>query len=135
MTPAKIMVVDNLEDQLFLARTVFESQGYTIVTCANADCALKHLAENKDIDLILSDINMPDKDGFDFIKEVRQNADWRSIPFVFLTASYWTDAVRREGLSLGATKFIFRPVEPRALVTEVEDALPPEKRSSGRTAP
>lgn len=126
---AHILVVDNIPDHLYLARSLFEARGYVISTFSKADEALKFLRSNS-VDVIVSDINMPDKDGFEFLREVKADPALRQITFVLLTASYWTDQVRKDGLALGADKFLFRPFEPRVLVTEIEEVIPQEKRGT-----
>lgn len=127
--PARILLVDNLESNLELGRILLEARGYQVVTAKHAEDALAFLKQKSDtINLIVSDINMPDKDGFDFIKEVKANPVLAKIAFVFLTATYWTDSVKKEGLKLGADKFIFRPADPRAIVTEIEEVIPESLR-------
>lgn len=129
--PAHLLVVDNLHDHLFVAKTLFEARGYRVSVEDSTNSALEFLANNS-VDVIVSDINMPGRDGFDFIKAVKADPKLANIPFVFLTASYWTDEVRKEGLEYGANKFVFRPLEVRALVTEIEDVIPAPKRAGGR---
>jgi two-component system cell cycle response regulator len=71
-------------------------------------------------DLILSDIHMPVKDGFDLIRAVKADEGLRLIPFVFISSTVWGDHERHRALSLGAARFLVRPIEPQALVAELE---------------
>lgn len=126
--PAHILVVDNRQPNLDLMRILLEARGYTVTTASNAKDAINFLKAHP-VDLIVSDINMPDKDGFEFIKDVKSDARLKQIRFAFVTASFWTIKIKEEGLKLGADKFIFRPADPRQLVAEVEDALPEDLKS------
>ncbi|HEY9791200.1 MAG TPA: response regulator [Candidatus Obscuribacterales bacterium] len=126
----RILVVDDLESHLYLAKSLLEPFGYEVVVCNSHADAMNALATQGAFDLILSDIGMPGSTGFDFIKQVKADPRFRTIPFVFITATYWAEADKVKGMELGATKFIFRPLEARAILTEIEDVLQPEKRLS-----
>ena len=71
-------------------------------------------------DVILSDLHMPVKDGFDFIKLVKADDELRKIPFVLISSTVWGDREREHSLSLGAAQFIIRPIETQALVDQIE---------------
>jgi CheY-like chemotaxis protein len=117
-----ILVVDNSHVNIELARSIFEPFGYEIIAAQNIQEGLG-LARTAHPNLILSDVHMPGKDGFDFIRMVKDDPELRLIPFVFLSSTVWQDKDRIEGLALGADKFIVRPIEPRDLLREVEACL------------
>jgi CheY-like chemotaxis protein len=125
---AHILVVDDEESLRDLSRVVLQAKGYTVTAVHSAQAAMESLANDMAVDLIVSDVNMPGEDGFDLIKQVR--ATFGDIPFIFLTASMWTAEGKKSALGHGAMKVIFRPIEIRAIVTEIEECLPVEKRSS-----
>lgn|SRR3989442_10105949 len=114
-----ILVVDNSPVNIDLSRSILEPFGYRVVAAKSVDEAMKRLEEEKP-DLILSDLHMPRKDGFDFIQEVKNDSELRKIPFVFISSTVWGERERTLGLSLGADQFIIRPIEPRALIAEIE---------------
>jgi two-component system, cell cycle response regulator len=116
---ATILVVDNSPANIKLSRAILESVGYRIIAANDVDEALTMLREQNP-DLILSDLHMPDKDGFDFISVVKADAELRKIPFVLISSTVWGDSERAHGLSLGAAQFIIRPIEPGALIAEIE---------------
>jgi two-component system cell cycle response regulator len=66
---------------------------------------------------------MADGSGYDFIAAVKADPRLRSIPFVFITATMTVESERRKGLALGATKYLFRPIEPQELLREIEACL------------
>jgi len=114
-----ILVVDNSPVNITLARSMLEPFGYKVVEAKCVDEAMQ-LLQQQSPDLILSDLHMPLKDGFDFIQEVKGDDELRKIPFVFISSTVWGARERDHGLSLGAARFIIRPIEPRALMEEIE---------------
>ncbi|SRR5579885_376911 len=125
----KILVVDDLESHLYLAKSLLEPNGYEVVIAGSRDEALHALRNKGPFDLIISDIGMPQGNGFDFIAKVKSDERFRDIPFVFITATYWEGSDKKKAQELGAAKLIFRPMEARAILTEIEEVLPPEKRA------
>jgi two-component system cell cycle response regulator len=105
-----------------LAQNIFEPLGYTVITASSVQEGLV-LARWARPDLILSDLHMPDKDGYEFVKAAKADPQLQPIPFVFISSTVWAEKDQALGLALGATKFLMRPIEPRALVAEIEDCL------------
>jgi two-component system, cell cycle response regulator len=117
-----ILVVDNSPVNISLSRSVLEPFGYTVIEARGVDEAMKLLKDEKP-DLILSDLHMPRKDGFDLIQEVKRKEELRDIPFVFISSTVWADSERTLGLSLGGVEFIIRPIAPQELVARIESCL------------
>ncbi|MGH9872245.1 MAG: response regulator [Pyrinomonadaceae bacterium] len=118
-TSGTILVVDNSPVNISLSRSILEPFGYQIIEAKSADEALEVLRKQTP-DLILSDLHMPKKDGFDFITAVKADAELKDIPFMFISSTLWAEREREHGLALGATKFVVRPIEPQALISEIE---------------
>ena len=118
-TEGTILVVDNSPVNIKLSRSMLEPFGYKIIEAKNVGEALELLRKEKP-DLILSDLHMPKRDGFDFIQEVKNDDELSRIPFVFISSTVWGDRERTLALSLGADQFIVRPIEPRDLIDEIE---------------
>ena len=119
---ATLLVVDNSPPNLQLMHSIFEPFGYEVITASNISAGVA-LARETTPDLIISDVHMPAGDGFDFIRAVKADPELSSIPFIFISSTFWGDRDRIEGLALGAKKFILRPIEPRQLLLEVEACL------------
>jgi two-component system cell cycle response regulator len=126
----RILVVDDLESHLYLAKSLLEPYGYDVTVAASKDEAIEALQNSDMFDLILSDIGMRKGSGLDLLKAIKSDQRYSEIPVVLISATYWTEADRKNALALGAAKFIFRPLEARAILTEMEDVLPPGKRMS-----
>jgi len=118
-TEGTILVVDNSPVNIKLARSVLEPFGYKIIDARGVDEALETLRKQRP-DVILSDVHMPSKDGFDLIQVVKADDELRTIPFMFISSTVWGEREREHGLSLGADRFVIRPIEPQALINEIE---------------
>lgn len=121
-TGQTILVLDNLQVNLDLYTDIFISSGHRVIAARVAEEALR-LARQAPPDLILSDVCMPNGSGFDFIKEIKVDPKLRAIPFVFCTSTATNESDRRNGLALGAAKFLFRPMDPKDLLREIEACL------------
>jgi CheY-like chemotaxis protein len=124
---ASILVVDNLSVNVELMRSLLEPSGYFVFSADNVDDGLE-LARQTSIDLIISDVHMPNKDGYIFIQAVKSDPGLRQIPFMFLSSTMGREDDARRGAAFGADKFIVRPIDPQALLAEVETML----KSKGR---
>ena len=124
-----ILVVDNLMVNLDLARSLLEPHGYRVLTATGVLGGLE-LARTQPCDLILSDVCMTGETGYDFIRAVKADARLAAIPFVFITSTMQDETDRVTGLGLGASRFLYRPIEPDALLAELEACL----RDAGRSA-
>jgi two-component system cell cycle response regulator len=118
----RILVVDNTPVNLQLARSLLEPLGYQLLTASDAWQAMA-IARQHHPDLIISDVHMPFGSGFELIEAVKADPALKAIPFVFLSASLMSDSVREKCLGLGANRYILRPVDPQALVSEIESLL------------
>jgi two-component system, cell cycle response regulator len=117
-----VLVLDDTPANLQLKRDLLVPLGYRVVTADNPDDALR-LAKSSRPHLIISDVGMQGGNGFDFIAMVKADAELRELPFLFLSATHWDEASRARGLSLGATRYLRRPIESEALLREIRQCL------------
>ncbi len=118
-----VLLVDDSEESLVIIRHVFQQSSFVNVldTVKDGEEALKYLRqeapyENKQRpDLVLLDINMPRKGGFEVLDEMKQHPELSSIPVVMLTTSDRSEDVARS-YSKGASSFITKPFEFRRFV-------------------
>ena len=123
-----ILAVDNLPVNLELARSILEPHGYRVLTADGVARGLA-LAREPGCDLILSDVCMTGESGYDFLRAVKSDPALRSIPFLFLTSTMLERKDRDRGLALGAARFLTRPLEPQALLEEIEACVREKGRS------
>jgi two-component system cell cycle response regulator len=119
---ATILMIDDCLTNIDVVRSTLDPLGYRVIAAVSLMDALDR---NWLIppDLILCDIHMPDRNGFEAIRVIKATSHLRLVPFVFLSSTVWQDEDMRHGLSLGAVKFIPRPIEPQRLIAEIEECL------------
>ena len=116
-----ILIAEDNEVLRTAVEEMLTIDGYVVLTAENGVEALTYM-KSLTPDLILSDIAMPEMDGIEFFQQVRQNPDWLSIPFVFLTAR-GTKGEILEGKGLGAEDYLVKPIESDELLTIVQSRL------------
>lgn len=119
----RILVVDDESDSRELVNAILTRCGSEVRCCESVTEAIKVVREWKP-DLLVSDIGMPNEDGFDLIKKLRKQRLKlaREIPAIALTA-YATDDDRNRTLSAGFQMHISKPIEPKALVRSIAGAV------------
>ncbi len=116
----RILVVDDLEDNLFLLETILTEEGYEVDTALNGKSALTKV-ESSPPDLVLMDAMMPGMDGYEVTRRIRQNKKLPFIPILLLTAYVEADAPK--GLELGANDFIRKPIDYDELMARIKAFL------------
>jgi CheY-like chemotaxis protein len=119
-TNPRILVVDDLEDNLFLLQTVLEAEGYVVELADRGQAALTAITTQPP-DLVLLDAMMPDISGYEVIQQVRQELGLTHLPILLITAYEASKAI--EAIALGANGFIGKPIDFDALLTQVKDLL------------
>lgn len=118
----KILVVDDNEDARVLTQTILESQGHTVEVSANGTQALK-IARHSIPDLIISDIMMPEMDGFEFCRTVKEDEQMKGIPVILFSVTF-TDLVDRKlADEVGASRFILKPMETSNFIKIINEVL------------
>ncbi len=119
--PALILVVEDHDILREGLQILLENEGYRVQTAANGAEALA-LMDITTPDLILSDITMPEMDGYAFSAAVRARQAWVTIPFIFLTA-YGDRETFFNSKLLGIDDYLVKPVDRQELVTTVRSRL------------
>ena len=118
----RIMIVDDEIANVLVAKKYLERAGYrSFETTTDSSTALNLIFSTKP-DVLLLDINMPEIDGIQILKEIRSRNEFRRLPVLILTANNEA-AVKLACLELGATDFLVKPVDPMELAPRVRNAL------------
>lgn len=117
-----ILNVDDRPENRYLFETIMRAAGHEVV-CANDGAEALGMLRQCRYDLIVSDVVMPGMDGFQLCREVKADPATRDIPFVFFTAVYTESKDEQFALSLGAVRFLVKPLEPDQLVAALETAV------------
>lgn len=118
---ATILVVDDTPDNLFLMSGLLKDL-YKVKVASGGEKALRIAQSDNPPDLILLDVMMPDMDGYEVCRRLKENPGSRDIPVIFLTAKSAVDD-ERMGFELGACDYIAKPVSPPIVMARVKNHL------------
>lgn len=117
----KILLVDDDPNVLSTFSMLLSRKGFVVVAMPNAQEALETL-QTQSVDIIVSDINMPEIDGFTLREILLGRPDAKDIPFIFLTGRGMVhDQIR--GLDQGAEEYLVKPIEPDLLIAKIKAVL------------
>jgi len=117
----EILIVEDSPTQALRLKNILKEQGYGVQMALHGKEAIDLLTHYRP-DLIISDIVMPEIDGFELCQRIKKNEEWKQIPVILLTSL--TDAKNTiKGLACGADNFITKPYEPKYLLSRVENIL------------
>ncbi len=118
----KILIIeDSATMRSLIASTIEEMGGFELVEASSGFEALKALP-SQHFDMIITDLNMPDINGLEIIKFVKEHPTYKSIPLVVVTTQVGEED-RKKGLALGASDYVTKPFEPDDLKKVVRRIL------------
>lgn len=119
---AKILIVDDQPDNLYVLERLLKGHGYQVLSAEDGRTALRQ-AEERQPDLILLDVMMPEMDGFEVVQCLRDSTTTRTIPVVLLTANAPDERLKIQGLKLGADEYLTQPINNNELLARVQALL------------
>jgi CheY-like chemotaxis protein len=117
-----ILIVEDIPHILELLEVTLKFKGYDVITARNGDEALEIIAGEPPV-LILTDILMPRLDGYALAQAVRSDPETRHIPIIFISATFITPEDKEFALSLGAVRFLEKPIEASELLLTVAEVM------------
>ena len=117
-----ILIVDDNEQNLYQLQVLLQGNGYEVIAARNGVEALQQ-AHTHPPDLVVTDILMPQMDGFSLCRKWKQDEGLRPIPLFFYTATYTEERDREFALGLGAERFIVKPEEPDVFLRAIREAI------------
>jgi two-component system sensor histidine kinase/response regulator len=124
----RILVVDDRRENLLAFSAVFSGLDYEIIEAQSGKEALRLLLQ-QEFSLILLDVNMPEIDGFETARLIRQRKAPAVLPILFVSAREPDEADRRQAFSLGAVDYIGKPIIPEVLRGKVSALLDLQRRA------
>lgn len=119
---ARVLVVDDEPANLQLFRLLLEHWGYDVLAAESGNAALE-IARRERPDAIISDIHMPDGDGFELIENVRRDPSLRETPLLIVSATGPRSQSMEKCMALGGLTFLVRPFEPQVLLDALTQCL------------
>ena len=117
----KILVVDDSRTALFMVTTILRKERYELVTASDGEQALE-VASAEHPDLILMDVIMPRKTGFEACRELKRREDTKSIPVILVTTRGEGENVEA-GFQSGCNDYVTKPINALELITKVRDHM------------
>jgi two-component system, chemotaxis family, chemotaxis protein CheY len=116
-----ILIVDDSESIREVVKFTLENEGYTVLVGVDGKDALKFL-DGKTIDLVITDLHMPNMDGIELIKHIRAIEAYKRIPILFLTTESQVSR-KMEAKDAGATGWIIKPFVPTKLLEALKKVI------------
>lgn len=117
-----VLIVDDQYVNRYLLEKLLIGNGFSVFSAEDGLEALE-IARHTSLDLIISDILLPKMDGFQFCRELKSDPDLKKIPFIFYTAAYTEKKDQDFAESLGADRFVVKPVDPADFITIIRGVL------------
>ena len=117
-----ILLIDDEQTILDSTSNLLEEYGYNVLAANSVQQSKEHLQANSNISLIMTDIEMPEEDGFAFLSYVNNNTHLKQIP-VFVLSAFSDQEVVMKALSMGAKDYITKPFKYDILISKIEQKL------------
>jgi two-component system chemotaxis response regulator CheY len=118
----KILAVDDSKTMREMVSFTLKGAGYEVVEAEDGKAALAIINGIK-VDAVITDLNMPNMNGFELIQQLRANPAYKFVPILMLTTE-GDDSKKQEGKAAGATGWIVKPFNPEKLVEVVKKVCP-----------
>ncbi len=112
-----VLIVDDSPTVRKFVSVSLSMQGFSVVVACDGMDALEKLPQSK-FDLVITDLNMPNMDGFELIKALRENPDYKDLPVIILT-SLGDEANKEQGAKLGVNSYVVKPFSLEKIQYEV----------------
>ncbi|MFG0833910.1 response regulator [Aeromonas bivalvium] len=118
-----ILIVDDSATIRQVVGMTLKTAGYDVIDACDGRDALSKL-DGKKINLIISDVNMPNMDGISFVKEAKKLASYKFTPIIMLTTES-QDSKKQEGQAAGAKAWVVKPFQPEQMLAAVAKLIMP----------
>tara|TARA_R110001583_G_scaffold43015_6_gene136740 strand:- start:4265 stop:6820 length:2556 start_codon:yes stop_codon:yes gene_type:complete len=117
-----ILIAEDDENSRVLQEVSLAAMGHIVYSASDGKEAIHQLSQVTP-DVIISDIMMPEMDGFEFCRWVKSQPEYQAIPFIFYTATYVEPKDEQLGYALGADFFLIKPIEPKVFLRKIESII------------
>jgi DNA-binding response OmpR family regulator len=119
----KVLIADDEPNIVRSLQFLMTREGFEVLVAADGEDALEQIAAHRP-DVVLLDVMMPKKNGYEVCQLVRANAEWHAIRVILLTAK-GRDVDVEKGMAMGADAYVTKPFGTKELVAQVKDILGP----------
>lgn len=115
-----VLVVDDSPTVVKFVTFSLKSKGFNVVTASDGMDAIEKISNlTADVDLVITDLNMPNLDGYGLIDTLRNNDKFMAVPIIILSSEE-EQKDKDRGLEVGASSYLVKPFKPNVLLAEVE---------------
>ena len=118
----RILLADDNKQSLKLLKAIYDAEGYDVEVAADGKEAMDILLKTR-VDLLVSDVLMPNVDGYYLCFKVRENEKLRNIPIIIYTATYTSESEAKVAMEMGADRFIRKPAAIKTLLDTAKELL------------
>src|SRR5260221_8956523 len=119
---ATVLIIEDRAIDRKLLATILRTEGHEVIETSDGAEALRALNDRKP-DLVISDILMPSVDGYEFVRRLRENAAFTTLPVIFYTATYHEREARALAEQCGVVDILLKPSAPATILTAVTSAM------------
>ena len=119
---ARILAVDDSAAMRQMVEVTLEAAGYEVICACDGDEALQMARHETPVDLVITDVNMPNMDGITLVRELRRLPHYKGVPLLMLTTEASSEK-KMSGKEAGATGWIVKPFNPERLLATIEKVL------------
>ncbi len=113
----KILIAEDEEVLLNVLKDRFEAEGWEVTTAKDGEEAIESIKKSQP-DLVLLDLLMPKKDGFEVLKEVKSNPEYKNLPIIIVLSNLGSDEDIKKALALGANDYFVKTQHPMSEIVE-----------------
>jgi PAS domain S-box-containing protein len=132
----KVLIVDDNQHNLYTLRTLIQKHlDAEVLEATSGRDAIDITLEQRDIDLIILDVQMPEMDGFQTASLLKLRKRTRDVPIIFLTAAFKSEEFQQQGFAVGAVDYLLKPIDDMLLINKISTyfRLIEKERSLNRT--
>jgi two-component system chemotaxis response regulator CheY len=119
---ARILAVDDSASMRQMVDLTLKSAGHEVISAVDGVDGLQKARDGAPVDLVITDVNMPNMDGITLVRELRRLPQYRGVPLLMLTTEAGAER-KQEGRAAGATGWIVKPFDPERLLATVDKVL------------
>ena len=120
MNKFSILLLDDVSENIYSLKLLIEENfDINIFTALKAQEAIE-IVMNNTIDLILTDVQMPDIDGFEFAQYLKDIESTKDIPVIFITGIYEKDEYKNKGYNIAGIEYITKPIDNKLLISKLK---------------
>lgn len=124
-----VLIIEDNDHNLYLARFLLEAEGHSVVGAHDAKSGIA-LAQQRDFDLVLLDIQLPDMNGHDVARSLRALPKWNRAPIIAVT-SFALSGDREKALAAGCTAYLEKPIDTDRFVAQITSVMKNRGDSDG----